>query len=576
MGNCSSKSNCNPCGPDFSAINQLATKAGAYARQANTYAIDAANSTTNAENAFLEFNALYLGAFEVAPTVDNEGDPLQVGALYWNSVSSELFAWNGTAWVATNFNEFTPFLATGTTEPRNLVTREADVVNVRDFGAKADGSDDTAAIQAAIDHAASTGRDCVYFPQGFYTTTAPILVQSALHLKGDGRSRTSILSTHAGNCLVLQPPDAGTANSFLNGGQISNINITRSTSDNTGAGIWLRQCNGVSLNNVSSSNHQYNFRISGGQLNTFNDIYTFNFAPFTIAATGAQILFERADIGGGNFQPCYTVSINNLVASGGVNTLIPQSIRIQSIDGLNINNAYLSFAWSSLMRFSRASSGDQITAVNINNVYFDCVDNIRDGVVIVPKAVHVTNTLGGTDEGCRQVRFSNCFFGNNDGLDEYLVTIQKFSEMQFSNCSFSNASDFGIAVNDVSTSGTARGTYIITGCIFKNLSEINPGGGAIYIKDANIAIITGNCFLNTLTATYQILLTGNLYSGSVVGNASDGSATTILNTAGLTVADSLMAHNAGDTLFTAQLPTSSVGLPSGAMWNNAGVVNIVP
>jgi hypothetical protein len=149
MGDCSTN-NCNPCGPDYNAINQLATRAGAYARQANTSAVDAANSAQNAENTWLEFNALYLGAFASAPTVDNEGNPLQNGALYWNSVSNELFAWNGTIWVATNFNEFTPFLATGTTFARNLVTRMADVVNVRDFGAVGDGVvDDTDAFSAA-------------------------------------------------------------------------------------------------------------------------------------------------------------------------------------------------------------------------------------------------------------------------------------------------------------------------------------------------------------------------------------------------------------------------------------------
>jgi hypothetical protein len=98
MGNCSSTSKCNPCGPNYDAINQLATKTASYARQANTYA-------TNAENSWLEFNALYLGAFAVAPTVDNEGDPLQVGALYWNSVSNTLFVWNGSSWSAIDDDE---------------------------------------------------------------------------------------------------------------------------------------------------------------------------------------------------------------------------------------------------------------------------------------------------------------------------------------------------------------------------------------------------------------------------------------------------------------------------------------
>lgn len=95
MGNCSSTSNCNPCGPSYDAINLLATKAGSYARQANAYAI-------SSENAFLEFNAWYLGPFATAPTVDNKGEQLQLGALYWNTVLNAMFIWNGLSWVNSN------------------------------------------------------------------------------------------------------------------------------------------------------------------------------------------------------------------------------------------------------------------------------------------------------------------------------------------------------------------------------------------------------------------------------------------------------------------------------------------
>jgi hypothetical protein len=194
MGSCNSTTNCNPCGPDFNAINQLATQTAVYARQANT-------SATNAENSFLEFNALYLGAFASAPAVDNEGNPIQVGALYWNSVSNEMFVWNGTAWLPDAFNEFTPFLATGTTFARNLVTRMADVVNVKDFGAVGNfnpttqsGSDDTAAFNAAIAVAnASTNGKAIYIPQGNYKITSNLTtITIATSFLGESENSTNL------------------------------------------------------------------------------------------------------------------------------------------------------------------------------------------------------------------------------------------------------------------------------------------------------------------------------------------------------------------------------------------------
>jgi len=58
----------------------------------------AAASATAAAASYDSFDDRYLGAKASAPSVDNDGNALITGALYWNSVSATMFAWTGSAW----------------------------------------------------------------------------------------------------------------------------------------------------------------------------------------------------------------------------------------------------------------------------------------------------------------------------------------------------------------------------------------------------------------------------------------------------------------------------------------------
>jgi hypothetical protein len=58
----------------------------------------AAASAAAAATSYDDFDDRYLGAKSTAPTLDNDGNTLLTGAIYWNSVTNAMYAWTGTEW----------------------------------------------------------------------------------------------------------------------------------------------------------------------------------------------------------------------------------------------------------------------------------------------------------------------------------------------------------------------------------------------------------------------------------------------------------------------------------------------
>jgi hypothetical protein len=82
-----------------SSASTSATSASNSASSASTSASNAATSATNAENAYDNFDDRYLGAKASDPTLDNDGDALLEGALYWNTTDKLMKAYDGSEWV---------------------------------------------------------------------------------------------------------------------------------------------------------------------------------------------------------------------------------------------------------------------------------------------------------------------------------------------------------------------------------------------------------------------------------------------------------------------------------------------
>ena len=75
------------------------TNAAASASAASASATNASDSADAAAASFDSFDDRYLGAKSVQPTVDNDGDPLLTGALYFDTAANLMRVYDGSSWV---------------------------------------------------------------------------------------------------------------------------------------------------------------------------------------------------------------------------------------------------------------------------------------------------------------------------------------------------------------------------------------------------------------------------------------------------------------------------------------------
>lgn len=70
------------------------------ASNASSSASAASGSATAAAASYDAFDDRYLGSKSTVPTLDNDGNALITGALYWNSVGNIMYVYTGSSWVA--------------------------------------------------------------------------------------------------------------------------------------------------------------------------------------------------------------------------------------------------------------------------------------------------------------------------------------------------------------------------------------------------------------------------------------------------------------------------------------------
>ena len=109
-----------------------ASNASSSATASANSATSAASSAASALAAFDSFDDRYLGAKATDPTVDNDGDPLTSGDLYWNTTLSVMKVYTGSTWLiayvpgaASNIS-FTPYGSVASSNVQGAVQELVD------------------------------------------------------------------------------------------------------------------------------------------------------------------------------------------------------------------------------------------------------------------------------------------------------------------------------------------------------------------------------------------------------------------------------------------------------------------
>ena len=154
-----------------------------------------------AADANQEFTKVYLGAFAVEPTSDNEGETLRVGSVYFDTSVSALFYWSGTAWIIGESVTVSSANAADAAASAAVAVTQAGIATTQ--AAEAEASASRVDLGALDDAVAATAADVVLTNADVVLTNADVVLTNAdvvtsTGLLADTTAARDLTETYAG------------------------------------------------------------------------------------------------------------------------------------------------------------------------------------------------------------------------------------------------------------------------------------------------------------------------------------------------------------------------------------------
>ena len=421
---------------------------------------------------------------------------------------------------------------------RTLATRFAEVRNVKDFGAVGNynpsteiGTDDTAAIQAAITAAGVGGT--IYFPKGTYLLSATLNALRNQNFIGDGPN-VSILQRQA---------DYGDTLTFVNigSGSVRNLWFRHSTlppvgftslidKATSGAHLHIQNGQGAVIEDCWFWRMPYQIKIDRGSLMHIN----------RCSAQGCWSLFDGAPaqegiagmyLGAGLSAGSFIVDEEYTITSLGTTTQL-QWNTIAGTTGLTYAVGSIFTAATTGASSGTGTVAGTATIVEITNCYMAGSNSGPQSITFTTSDRTSIYNAPGTNAGnlygilvnsCESLVVDNCYIGgnsrNNIRISPNAISSQiRISKNMFDSahylepCVYFVSSAVGSWANGVTISDNTFNSQLYG---LQNIASVNTiGGGSTQAAIANFAIV-GNSFCNTIGSS---LFLRNAVNGTIGSN----------------------------------------------------------
>ena len=457
---------------------------------------------------------------------------------------------------------------------------EGAAVNVKDFGAVGDGvTDDTAAIQAAID----SGAESIFFPSGTYNITDGLDISSNMSVDCevdvviDGSGIPA--STTLGEQYVVEA--SGSLGSSISLGanvSESDSTITLSSTSGLSAGdLILASSDAVFAPGWTGSNYQgWITTIESvdsatvitvstkafAALNTSDNAIVRKITPVSLRWNGGKILGRGLNGGHGGLSVAYGLNcdIRNLSIDGcedyGVKFTTCFNCHASQLDVRNC-----------LSTPSLGNTGYGFVAINgtqyssCSNSYFErCRHSVSGGGAYPARFIDILNNSsvdggrGTRDYDCHEPCFYWTFDGNST-VGESGGFIIRGQQANIVNNTCRNGSQVAIEIRAYGTLTDGLSDFVVDGNIIDKARtgiQVIDGGSA---TPKNIVISNNQIRGGELNGVYvdnaeNVVITGNSIDTTTDSTGDDGNGVRVGNTARLIISNNVIGNTADRGIFT--------------------------